>query len=240
MRKERLTLLWDAVRGFTPQDIPEYVTPSAPWFNPDFTRRNRAAFHGYYSRIKLLGPLPSFQNHIDNLSATRRFVAYCGLRRELLRDIRYPYYDRDLLEFMYAIPREQIVRVGQRRSLMKRALVGIVPDEILNRKKREAVPQELPKGSPKEPPHLPEIGQHIVSGAIGIVDPDRFAEALQKARRNEDVPRLNRTLTLESWLRHITLLRVLTSSESTKRQEYFSSLEVKELESPVRPKSLAS
>src|SRR5208282_4415466 len=117
-----------------------------------------------------------------------RFVASCGLHSELLRDIRYPYYDRDLLEFMYAIPREQIVRVGQRRSLMKRALVGIVPDEVLNRKKREAVAQESPKSGPKEPPHLPEIGQHNVSGAIGIVDSDRFAEALQKARRNEDVP----------------------------------------------------
>jgi asparagine synthase (glutamine-hydrolysing) len=241
MRKEQLTLLWDAVRGFTPQDIPEYVTPSAPWFNPDFTRRNRAAFHGYSSRIKLLGPLPSFQGHISHLSATRRFVASCGLHSELLRDIRYPYYDRDLLEFMYAIPREQIVRVGQRRSLMKRALVGIVPDEVLNRKKKGAVP-ESPKSGPKEPPHLPEIGQHITSGAIGIVDSDRFAEALQKARRNEDIPigSLNRTLTLESWLRHLTLQGVLTNSVSTKRQEHSASPEAKELQASAQPKSLAS
>jgi hypothetical protein len=143
---------------------------------------------------------------------------------------------------MYAIPREQIVRVGQRRSLMKRALIGIVPDEILNRKKREPVPQESPKSSPKETPHLPEIGQHVVSGAIGIVDSDRFAEALQKARRNEDVPigSLNRTLTLESWLRHLMLQGVLTNSVSNKRQEYSSSLEAKELQSPARHKSLAS
>jgi hypothetical protein len=65
---------------------------------------------------------------------------------------------------------------------------------------------------------LPEIGQYIVSGAIGIVDPDRFAEAMQKARRNEDVPiaSLNRTLTLESWLRHLTLQGVLTNSVPTK------------------------
>jgi asparagine synthase (glutamine-hydrolysing) len=218
MRKKRLLLLWDAVRGFAPQDAPEYVTPAAPWFTPDFRRRNRAALRGYSSRIKLLGPLPSFQNHIHRLSATRRLVAYFGLQPEPLRDLRFPYYDRDLLEFMYAIPREQIVRVGQRRSLMKRALVGIVPDDILNRKKREAVPQELQQGSPKESPQLPEIGQYIVSGAIGIVDPDRFAEAMQKARRNEDVPiaSLNRTLTLESWLRHLTLQGVLTNSVPTK------------------------
>ena len=63
----------------------------------------------------------------------------------------------------------------------------------------------------------------MVSSSIGIVDPDRFAEALQKARRNEDVPigSLKRTLTLESWLRHLTLQGVLTNSMSTERQEYF-------------------
>ena len=59
--------------------------------------------------------------------ANRRLHGVSGLQPELLREVRYPYYDRDLLEFMYAIPREQIVRVGQRRFLMKRALVGIVP-----------------------------------------------------------------------------------------------------------------
>ncbi len=242
MRTKRLPLLWIAVRGFAFQNTPEYITPAAPWFCPDFTRRNRAAFHGYPSRINLLGPLPSFQGHMDNLAATRRFVAYCGLRPELVLDIRYPYYDRDLLEFMYAIPREQIVRVGQRRSLMKRALVGIVPDEILNRRKREVVPRESPSGGPKEPPHLPEIGHHVLSGTIGIVDSDRFAEALQRARRNEDVPigSLNRTLTLESWLRHLALQGVLTNPVSTKRQEYCSPPEAKEPQSPVRPKSLAS
>jgi asparagine synthase (glutamine-hydrolysing) len=242
MRKKRLPLLWAAVLGFTPQDIPEYVTPAAPWFNPDFARRNRTALRGYSSRIKLLGPLPSFQNHINHLSATRRYLASRDPHSELLCDKLYPYYDRDLVEFMYAIPREQIVRVGQRRSLMKRALVGIVPDEILSRKKREDVPQESPKGGPKEPPYLPDIGQHIVSSAIGIVDSDRFAEALQKTRRNEDVPMgsLNRTLTLESWLRHLTLQGVLTNSASNKRQEYSSSLKAKELQSPARRKSLAS
>ena len=207
--------------------------------SPRLHRRNRAAFRGYFSRIKLLGPLPSFQSHIDNLSTTRRFLANWILQSEPLREVRFPYYDRDLLEFMYAIPREQIVRVGQRRSLMKRALVGIIPDEILNRKKREVVSQESPKSSPKEPPELPDIGRTpISSGAIGIVDPGQFAEALQKARCNEDVPigSLKRTLTLESWLRHLTLQGVLTNSVSTKRQEYYPSLDARKLSRRLSPR----
>lgn len=34
---------------------------------------------------------------------------------------------------------EQLVRPGHRRSLMRRALVGIVPDELLNRKCKEYI-----------------------------------------------------------------------------------------------------
>jgi asparagine synthase (glutamine-hydrolysing) len=242
MGKKRMLLLWDAIRGFALQDIPEYVNPAAPWFHPDFTRRNRASFRDYSSRIKLFGPLPSFQDHIAKLSATRRFVASRRLHSELLREIRYPYYDRDLLEFMYAIPREQIVRVGQRRSLMKRALVGIVPYEILNRRKKKTAPTEPKKDSSTDVPGIAEIGQHITKCMIGVVDPDRFTEALRKARREEDVPigSLNRTLTLESWLRHLTLQGVLTNPVSTMSQEDSSSLEAKELQPTGEPKSLAS
>ena len=63
-----------------------------------------------------------------HLEALRRQLACDALSSEPPYEKRYPYLDRALLEFMYAIPREQLVRPGQRRSLMRRALVGIVPD----------------------------------------------------------------------------------------------------------------
>jgi asparagine synthase (glutamine-hydrolysing) len=47
---------------------------------------------------------------------------------------RYPYLDRELYEFMSSIPREQVIRPRQRRSLMRRSLRGIVPDAILDRR----------------------------------------------------------------------------------------------------------
>jgi asparagine synthase (glutamine-hydrolysing) len=51
-------------------------------------------------------------------------------------EYRYPYLDRDLVEFLIAIPREQLVRPGRRRSLMRRALKNIVPEEILERRRK--------------------------------------------------------------------------------------------------------
>jgi len=168
--------------------------------------------------------LPSFQHMVGTLSGDRRQMAFYGLRSELLRDLRYPYLDRDFLEFVCAIPWEQIVRVGKRRSLMKRSLVGIVPEELLNRRKKATVPHEPPKGISAERLRLSDIGQHIVGISLGIMDPDGFLEVLQKARHNEEVPMhiLGRTLTLESWLRQLTIQEVLSNSKLTKRRSYSS------------------
>jgi asparagine synthase (glutamine-hydrolysing) len=49
-------------------------------------------------------------------------------------EYRYPFLDKDLVSFLLAIPRSQLLRPNRRRSLMRRALVGIVPHDILERK----------------------------------------------------------------------------------------------------------
>ena len=55
------------------------------------------------------------------LNVLRRLLENWPLQVEMLREVRFPYLDLDFLEFMYAVPREQIVGVGKRRFLMKRA-----------------------------------------------------------------------------------------------------------------------
>jgi len=213
MRRSWPSLLCDAIGEFFPHALScmheEMHRPS--WLDSRFARRHRDALCGYPLRVKLFGPLPSFQDQIDKLDANRRFQEHFTLRPDLLCDRRFPYLDRDFLEFMFAVPREQIVRVGIRRSLMKRALVGIVPDELRNRRRKTFVLQEPTKDSMTEWPSLDQVGEHLMSGSIGVVNRKRFIEALQKARRNEDVPieLLKRTLTLEAWLRHLVVLAVL-------------------------------
>jgi asparagine synthase (glutamine-hydrolysing) len=247
MRKPQLPLLWEALRGFVFRDISECANRVAPWFRRGFLRRNRAAFCGYPSRVKMFGPLPSFQHNLRTLDADRRLLALWLPKPEPLREVRFPYLDRDFLEFMYAIPREQIVGVGRRRFLMKRALVGIVPDEILNRKKKEMIPQATStdvsaESTSAEWPNSVEIGQHIVASSIAIIDQNRFREALQRARRNEEfhIESVKNTLILESWLRRLTSQRILANSISNKRQDDFFSFDVKELHGPAHSKSSAS
>ena len=136
---------------------------------------------------------------MGTLDALRRQLARTALPFEPPFEKRYPYLDRGLLEFMFAIPREQLVRPTQRRSLMRRALVGIVPDEILNRKTKAFVARSPMVAISNDWAHFAEMTQNMLSSSLGIVDPERISEALQKVRRGEEVPMvtLRRTLCLE-------------------------------------------
>jgi asparagine synthase (glutamine-hydrolysing) len=106
---------------------------------------------------------------------------------------------------MYAIPREQLVRPGQRRSLMRRALVGIVPDELLNRKRKAFVIRSPMAAISKEYISLIEMSHEMLAASREIIDASAFCEAVQKARQGQEIRivAMKRTLEIESWLRII-------------------------------------
>jgi asparagine synthase (glutamine-hydrolysing) len=219
-RKPWFHLFWEAARGFFPPSlvgVPKYMRP-APWLQPSFVKRHRAALTGYPSRTKLFGPLPSFQGNVSTLDALRRQLARTALPFEPPFEKRYPYLDRGLLEFMFAIPREQLVRPTQRRSLMRRALVGIVPNEILNRKTKAFVSRSPMVAISNDWAHFAEMTQNMLSSSLGIVDSERISEAMQKVRRCEEVPMvtLNRTLFLEAWLKDLRALGIINLDTTLK------------------------
>jgi asparagine synthase (glutamine-hydrolysing) len=166
-------------------------------------------------------------------------LAYYSLLPDMLHERRYPYLDQDLLKFMFAIPREQIVRAGERRSLMRRALAGIVPETVLNRT-RVAASNENPKNNmPTEWSSLVELGPDMVGNSLGIIDASRLVEAFAKVGYDVEDPidSLERTLILEFWLRHLRTHGVLTRSVSTKRPNSIGS---RALHKSPQSKSLAS
>jgi asparagine synthase (glutamine-hydrolysing) len=242
MRKPRIPLLSKAVQGFFSRALTGVSIDMrpAPWLHPGFIARNYPALCGYPSRVKLLGPLPSYQENIVILDVLRRLLGHWALQPKILREIRFPYLDRDFLEFLYAIPHEQAVGIGKRRFLMKRALAGIVPDDLLNRRRKCAIQQE-PLEDPRKDSEtkwisMVERGQPIVSNSVGIIEPNWLVEALQKTCCSEEAlaHNLRRTLVLECWLRHLTARVVLRNSLSTKMRSEESIL------AHQRPKQLTS
>jgi asparagine synthase (glutamine-hydrolysing) len=181
-------------------------SPAKPtWLRPPFARRNAGALNGYSRRFRIFGPSPSLQANLSALESLRRQIGAVGISPRPRVEHRYPFLDRDLLEYLYAIPREQLVRPNQRRSLTRRALVGIVPSEILNRR-RKAFLARTPLTSLKtEMPLLLERLKDMRLERAGIVDADAFRCLLKAAADGGPLPIVPvlRTLLIEAWLAHL-------------------------------------
>jgi len=218
LRKPWTHLLFEAARGFLPVEIvglPKHMRP-ARWLNQKYARRYRRALSGYQERLKIFGPSPSVQDSVTALNAVRRQIECCTPSSLLNCDRRYPYLDRAFLEFMYAVPRNQLVRPGQRRSLMRRALVGIVPDEILNRKRKAFVVRAPVRAVSSQSDRLLSCNRNMVTVAQEITDEEELLEALKQTASGLDRPALAlmRTLSVEQWLRRPAVQNVLKSPAS--------------------------
>ena len=205
-RRPWFHLLLDTVLGFLPPGVvgvPKHKQ-TAPWLATSFVNRQRSALLGYEPRLKLLGPLPTFQENVSALSMLRRQLGCSALSRPL-REKRYPYLDRSLLEFLYSIPREQIVRPGQRRSLMRRALTGIVPEELLNRRRKAFLSRAPLTAVARGWSDLEAMSCEMRSVSMGLVDSTRFLEALVMAKQGQLLFTVAfwRTVAVETWLRNV-------------------------------------
>lgn len=204
-------LLWEVGRGFLPPELTgnRDGTRYPSWVHAQFLSRNAAALAGYPFRVKFFGPLPSFQENVGTLEALRRQVSSIAPQSRALHERRYPYLDRDLLEFIYSLPREQLVRPGHRRSLMRRALVGIVPPEILNRK-RKAFAVRSPTKAIVEGGK--SITSRLLSSECGFVNGEAFKGTVLMAEQGQEVPVIPmlRTLALEAWLRRLDQAKLIS------------------------------
>jgi asparagine synthase (glutamine-hydrolysing) len=101
---------------------------------------------------------------------------------------------------------------------MRRALVGIVPEEVLNRKTKAFVTRSPMVAISNDWAHFAQMTQNMLSNALRIVDSERLSEALQKVRRGEEVPivTLRRTLFLEGWLKDLRALGIINLDTTLK------------------------
>jgi asparagine synthase (glutamine-hydrolysing) len=201
-RKPWFHLAYQAVRGFLPLPVSPADFPVPFWLTPRFRKQYAHALTGYPNRLTLRGPMPSFQENLSTLRGLQRQAAYDVPLVQPLFETRYPFLDRDLLAMIYGTPRQQMVRVGQRRSLMRRALAGIVPEVILDRKRKAFVSKKPMIQVASEWERLEQLTQNLLSASLDIVDPIAFSCALRRARKGLPISiiQLIRTLELESWL----------------------------------------
>jgi asparagine synthase (glutamine-hydrolysing) len=118
-------------------------------------------------------------------------------------EYRYPFLDKDLVEYLFSIPREQVLRPGRRRSLMRRALVDIVPPQILERRRKAFQLRAPLRVLEQAYPRLELLFRDSVLGDVGLVDIDALRRALSGVAggESEGWQALIRTIALELWLK---------------------------------------
>jgi asparagine synthase (glutamine-hydrolysing) len=118
-------------------------------------------------------------------------------------EYRYPMLDKDLVEFLFSVPPEQLVQPGRRRAMMRRALRGIVPNEILERR-RKAFQLRAPLNAIQA---AQEKLQRLISTSIiadmGFIEVDALRSALKAtaAGRAQGYHAILRVIAYELWLR---------------------------------------
>jgi asparagine synthase (glutamine-hydrolysing) len=206
-RRPWMHVLFDTVRAFAPSLLTGTVPARRPpaWVQPQFRRRYRSALTGYDKPLTFWGPRPSFQENLSAVEALQRQLAASNLGAEGSAEKRYPFLDVDFLQFLFSVPRNQLVQPGRRRALMRRALGGIVPDEILNRKRKAYVTRAPRLALVAHWKAVQSLTREMASESLGIVSSGRFRAALDELRGGKELSILpvHRTLLLECWLRHL-------------------------------------
>jgi len=121
--------------------------------------------------------------------------------------VRYPFLDRDFVDFTATIPADLKVKWGKGRYIFKRAMKGILPDEIINKSKHGM-------GLPVDPwfkkhKGLKEfLADHLACGQPKIFEfvKKEFIENLFRQHKTADTPFYGNNLwvylILELWLKH--------------------------------------
>jgi len=120
------------------------------------------------------------------------------------REYRYPYLDRDLVDFLFRVPPEQLLGPNRRRLMMRRAMKDIVPAEILERKRKAYVsraPIVLIQRSEKR---IQALFAESLAAEYGLIDPKPLLSTLSLVARGTDIrwwSALMAAVDIELWLR---------------------------------------
>jgi asparagine synthase (glutamine-hydrolysing) len=119
-------------------------------------------------------------------------------------EYRYPYLDRELVEFLLRVPREQMIRPGRRRYLMRESLRHLVPTEILERRRKGYMVRNQAANCDIARDSIPELLTGSLVASLGFIDSAQCLSAANRMNSSSD-PRLwhqlLRTAMLEAWLR---------------------------------------
>jgi asparagine synthase (glutamine-hydrolysing) len=219
-RRPWIHLLWQSAIVVLPPSVAQYLVKEAkvePWIRKDFAKRARLAIRQQGTEEDFGFWLPTRRSCIGGVLLMASKLAKYTLPVSALEEVRYPYLDQNLIEFILSIPATQLLRPGERRSLMRRSLADIVPQEILSRRTKQLGARAPVLVLENHWGELRNIYQTSLSSGLGYIYEDRFLKLLSYARAGKTVPlvRALRAISLEYWLRMMSQRGLLEAPKAS-------------------------
>lgn len=175
---------------------------------------NRIFDAGFFKRMDLDGRrfrnrnVYGFPDHCSQEQAASfgrsvRLIS-AGYYREFTNvEFRYPFTHRPLVEFLHAIPFDQKVRPRQTRSIVRRALTGLLPPEIASRKDKGLAGPAYVRAARREWERLNSLFTEPRICAYGYVKYDALKDVVNEAREATGIKGsyVALFLPIEYWLR---------------------------------------
>jgi asparagine synthase (glutamine-hydrolysing) len=207
-RKTLLSLLARASMELLPPWLAQYFVKQAkvdPWIEKPFARRTRFPVRLLDVEEHFGLRLPSRRSYIAGVLLMANKLSKRTSSALALEEGRYPYLDQNLVEYLLSIPADQLLRPGERRSLMRRSLGELLPDAIRSRKTKQTGSRTLIVAADKQLGQLQTLFRSSLSSRFGYVNDAQFLRKLVAAKHGKDIPivTLLRTISLEIWLRNL-------------------------------------
>jgi asparagine synthase (glutamine-hydrolysing) len=173
------------------------------WVSPDLVRRRT----GVGDRV-LRAPTPrmptvrgqAFNEQLWHIAST---AGGLWSQNTTSYSWRYPLLYRPLVEFMYSLPWQQQVIAGDNRTLQRRALAGILPEQIRLRRTKSGPSQAIWEGLRTSPEVYELLTAEPLIAQRGYVDQTAWRAAVNAARFGhvKTAPAFEAAVSLEIWLR---------------------------------------
>jgi asparagine synthase (glutamine-hydrolysing) len=124
--------------------------------------------------------------------------------RPLGIDVRHPFLDRRLFEYVLSLPPERLFQLGSTKLLLRQAVAGLLPDSVRLRQDKTTFDRFLVFSFEKEAKRIEEILRAPRIADWGLVDADRLRAGFAALRSGKPTatPRMFWfAVTLEMWLR---------------------------------------
>jgi asparagine synthase (glutamine-hydrolysing) len=208
LNKPYYSLLWHkTIVPILPRPVQPWCRQTAKrvpsWFNSEFAAR-AGLLDKQLPPIDPFGfRLPSGRDQSISYVSVIKNLSPCHRRELTGPDTSYPYMHRPLIEFLQAIPFEQLLRRNENRSLMRRALQNLVPEKVLRRKTKGDPTEGLARAMAREWSALRSLFADSRVCAYGFMDNRPLLAAIDRARNGLEVyaGALLTTISLEFWLR---------------------------------------